>query len=92
MPAGAGSGEAARRGGADRGKLAMLLLDLLLPGPECDALSEGWQRQGYRPRHGRPPPLVRAARVAGAALRAAQGRYLGAREEDSVPAPARTGW
>ncbi|MGI9007697.1 MAG: hypothetical protein ACR2FU_16115 [Streptosporangiaceae bacterium] len=54
----------------------------LLPDPSHQALYEGWERQPYRPRHGRPPFVIRGAYSAAVALARARGRYLGAIDED----------
>jgi hypothetical protein len=63
----------------------------LLPESSYAVLREGWTKTAYRPRHGRPPLVVRAARTVTAAVLVARERYLGAAEEDamtSAPRPA----
>ena len=47
-------------------------------------LYEGWDRQQYRPRHGKPPIMVRGAYTAATAMGRARVRYLGAAEEESL--------
>jgi hypothetical protein len=63
----------------------------LLPESSYVLLREGWTRSGYRPRHSRPPLVVRIGRSLTAAVLMARERYLGAAEEDtmtSAPRPA----
>jgi hypothetical protein len=63
----------------------------LLPESSYALLREGWTRSGYRPKHGRPPLVVRVGRTITAAVIMARERYLGAAEEDAVtsaPRPA----
>ena len=45
-------------------------------------LYEGWDRQQYRPRHGKPPIMVRGAYTAATAIGRARVRYLGGAEEE----------
>lgn len=56
----------------------------LLPESSYAVLREGWTKAAYRPRHGRPPLVVRAAGTVSAAVMVARERYLGAAEEDTV--------
>lgn len=66
------------------------MLGWLLPDASYQALIEGWDRQHYRPRHGRPPLVVRGASSAASVLGRARERYLGAAEEESLAgAPGR---
>ena len=64
-------------------------LGWLLPDPGHDVLFDGWNRPSYRPRHGKPPALVRAVRSAVAVIGPVLERYLGAGEEEAVPGAAR---
>ena len=57
-------------------------LGWLLPDASHQVLFEGWDRQQYRPRHGRPPLVVRGAYSAAGALGRARERYLGTVEEE----------
>ena len=62
----------------------------LMPDGSHQALFEGWDRQHYRPRHGRPPLVVRGAYSAASVIGRARERYLGAGEEESLAgAPGR---
>jgi len=61
----------------------------LLPDPEHEVLFDGWKRPPYRPRHGKPPMLLRAARSAVAVVGPVLERYLGAGDEDAVRGAAR---
>jgi hypothetical protein len=56
----------------------------LMPDATHQALFEGWDRQHYRPRHGRPPLVVRGAHSAAIVIARARERYLGAGEEESL--------
>jgi hypothetical protein len=56
----------------------------LMPDAAHQALFEGWDRQHYRPRHGRPPLVVRGAYSAANVIGRARERYLGAGEEESL--------
>jgi len=56
----------------------------LMPDATHQALFEGWDRQHYRPRHGRPPLVVRGAHSAASVIGRARERYLGAGEEESL--------
>jgi hypothetical protein len=63
----------------------------LLPESSYAVLHEGWNKAAYRPRHGKPPLVVRVARTVTAAVLVARERYLGAAEEDTMtssPRPA----
>src|SRR5689334_20375781 len=60
------------------------MLGWLLPDSSYQALIEGWDRQHYRPRHGRPPLVVRGASSAASAIGRARERYLGAPDEESL--------
>ena len=64
-------------------------LGWLLPDASYQGL-DGWERQIYRPRHGKPPRLIRGAYSAAMALTRARARYLGA-VDDEVLAGARAG-
>ncbi len=61
-----------------------MLLAWLLPDASHGVLRDGWTRPAYRPRHGRPPLVVRTALTLAAVGSAARERYLGAREEESA--------
>jgi len=68
-----------------------MLLAWLLPDSSPTVLRDGWSRPVYRPRHCRPPLMVRALRTLSATLIYARERYLGVGEEDAmaaVPRPA----
>jgi hypothetical protein len=60
----------------------------LLPDASDQVLFEGWDRQHYRPRHGRPPLMVRGAYTAASAIERARVRYLGAAEEEGLAGAA----
>jgi len=60
----------------------------LLPDVSHQALFEGWDRQQYRPRHGKPPFMVRGAYSAVTAIGRARVRYLGAAEEEGLAGAA----
>ncbi len=60
-----------------------MLLGWLLPDASHQVLFEGWGRQQYRPRHGRPPLVVRGAYSAAAAVGKARERYLGTVEDEA---------
>ena len=64
-----------------------MLFSWLLPDASYQVLFEGWDRQHYRPRHGKPPLVVRGAYSAAAAIGRARERYLGI-EEDSLSSAA----
>jgi hypothetical protein len=55
----------------------------LLPDASHQVLFEGWDRQHYRPRHGKPPLVVRGAYTAAEAISRARERYLGTVEEEA---------
>jgi len=61
----------------------------LLPDTSQEVLFDGWNKPPYRPRHGKPPLVTRAARTAGGAIGLARERYLGASEEDGFPRATR---
>lgn len=54
----------------------------LLPDASYQALSDGWRRDGYRPRHGKPPLAVRGASTVATVAARVRTRYLGVAEED----------
>ena len=56
----------------------------LLPDASHQVLDEGWDRQQYRPRHGKPPFMARGAYSAVSAFGRARVRYLGAAEEEGL--------
>lgn len=60
----------------------------LLPDASYQVLFEGWDRQQYRPRHGKPPLVVRGAYSAAVAVGRARERYLGATEDESLAGAA----
>ena len=60
-----------------------MLLGWLLPDASHQVLFEGWDRQQYRPRHGKPPLVVRGVYTAAAASGRARERYLGTVEEEA---------
>lgn len=61
-----------------------MLFGWLLPDASYQVLFEGWDRHQYRPRHGKPPFVVRGAYTAVTAVARARERYLGAGEEDGL--------
>lgn len=61
-----------------------MLLAWLLPDSSYTLLRDGWSRPVYRPRHSRPPLVVRAWQAASAVLSYARDRYLGAGEEEKL--------
>src|SRR5215813_7461076 len=86
-PQGRGRGVAPQRGWGS-GDLTMF--GWLMPDAAHQALFEGWDRQHYRPRHGRPPLVVRGAYSAANVIGRARERYLGAGEEENLAgAPGR---
>lgn len=60
----------------------------LLPDSSDQVLFEGWQRQSYRPRHGRPPFVVRGAYSAAMVFSRARERYLGVVDEEPAAGQA----
>jgi hypothetical protein len=60
----------------------------LLPDAAHQVLFEGWDRQHYRPRHGKPPIMVRGAHTAATAIGRARVRYLGTADEAGVAGTA----
>ena len=56
----------------------------LLPDASYEVLYEGWERQSYEPRHGRPPFVIRGVYSAAMAMVRARARYLGAVDEEAV--------
>ena len=56
----------------------------LLPDASYQVLYDGWERQPYRPRHGKPPFVIRGAYSAAMAFSRARERYLGAVELGAV--------
>jgi hypothetical protein len=69
-----------------------MLLAWLLPDSSSNKLlRDGWSRPIYRPRHSRPPLMVRAGQALAAVLVDARDKYLGVGEEDALttaPRPA----
>lgn len=65
-----------------------MLLGWLLPDASHQVLFEGWDRQQYRPRHGKPPLVVRGAYSAAGAIGRARERYLGTVEEEAMAGAA----
>lgn len=68
-----------------------MLRGWLLPESSYAVLREGWERAAYRPKHGKPPLLVRAGQAVASAAAVARERYWGAAEEDTItsaPRPA----
>lgn len=65
-----------------------MLFSWLLPDASYQVLSEGWDRQQYRPRHGKPPLVVRGAYAAAAIIGRARERYLGIVEEEALSGAA----
>jgi hypothetical protein len=61
-----------------------MLLSWLLPDASYQVLFEGWDRQQYRPRHGKPPLAVRGAYSAAAIMGRARERYLGTVEDEAL--------
>ena len=76
----------ARRGAPQRawGSGDFTMFGWLMPDGSHQALFEGWDRQHYRPRHGRPPLVVRGAYTAANVIGRARERYLGVGEEESL--------
>lgn len=56
----------------------------LLPDASYQVIDDCWERHSYRPRHGKPPFMLRGAYSAVTAFSRARGRYLGAIDEDAV--------
>jgi hypothetical protein len=56
----------------------------LLPDASYEVLYDGWERQSYGPRHGRPPFVIRSAYSAAMALVRARARYLGVVDDEAV--------
>ena len=63
----------------------------LLPDVSHQVLFEGWDRQHYRPRHGKTPFMVRGAYSAVTAFGRARERYLGAADEEGLAGAAAAG-
>jgi hypothetical protein len=61
----------------------------MLPDASYLVLFEGWRREPYQPRHGRPPLLARLTRSAAGLVSAARERYLGTNDNDGLPSAAR---
>jgi hypothetical protein len=59
-----------------------MLFGWLLPDASYQELADGWKRNAYRPRHGRPPLAVRGAQSAAAVVGRARERYLGMGDEE----------
>ncbi len=66
-----------------------MVLSWVVPDTRYDVLFDGWRRVPYRPRHGKPPLVVRAVEWATQALRMARERYVGAAEEEPMTGAAR---
>jgi hypothetical protein len=60
----------------------------LLPDASHQVLFDGWDRQHYRPRHGRPPFMMRGAYSAASAFGRARERYLGDAEDEGLAGAA----
>lgn len=68
-----------------------MLLAWLLPDSSYKVLRDGWNRPTYRPRHCRPPLVVRTWQALSAFLVNACDKYLDIGEEDTMttaPRPA----
>jgi len=65
-----------------------MVLSLMVPDTRYDVLFDGWRRMPYRPRHGKPPALVRTVAWATEAARAASERYIGIVEEEPITGAA----
>jgi hypothetical protein len=63
----------------------------LLPDAAHQVLLEGWDRQHYKPRHGKPPRMVRGANTAATAIGRARVRYLGAADQESLAGTGHVG-
>ncbi|HYK30810.1 MAG TPA: hypothetical protein VEV63_02575 [Streptosporangiaceae bacterium] len=61
-----------------------MLLAWLLPDSSYTVLRDGWSRPSYRPRHCRPPLVLRAWQAMSGILIVARDRYLGIGEEDAM--------
>jgi hypothetical protein len=61
-----------------------MLFSWLLPDASYQVLFEGWDRQHYRPRHGKPPLAVRVAYFAAAVIGRARERYLGTVDDEAL--------
>jgi|HubBroStandDraft_5_1064220.scaffolds.fasta_scaffold603131_2 hypothetical protein len=55
----------------------------LLPDASDEVLREGWTKDAYQCRHGKPPLIVRAGRASGVALSGARNWYLRADLDDA---------
>lgn len=62
----------------------MLLAWVLPEASHGVVLKDGWTRAAYRPRHGRPPRVVRAGLSLAAVAGLARERYLGVREDEGL--------
>jgi len=62
----------------------------LLPDASQEVLVEGWSKAPYRPRHGKPPLVLRAALAAAGAAGLAQQRCLGTGDEEGLSRTPRT--
>jgi len=63
-----------------------MLFAWILPNPSHDVVFEGWRRSPYRPRHGKPPLLLRALFAAVTVVAAMGVRYLGTSEDEGITA------
>jgi hypothetical protein len=61
----------------------------VVPDTRYDVLFDGWRRVPYRPRHCKPPAVVRAVEWATETLRVASERYIGLAEEETITGAAR---
>jgi hypothetical protein len=64
-----------------------MLLAWLLPDSSYTVLRDGWNRPTYRPRHCRPPLVVRAWQALSAMLIDVRGKYLVGEDEAMATAP-----
>jgi hypothetical protein len=61
-------------------------LGWLLRDDSDQVLSDAWRRLAYHPRHGKRPLALRSVNTAATAIGWARERYLGAGDEDGLPA------
>jgi hypothetical protein len=61
-----------------------MLLAWLLPDSSSSLLRDGWSRPVYRPRHCKPPLVVRAWQAMGAMMTEVRVRYLDLGDEDAI--------
>lgn len=79
---------AARCGKLESGEFAMHL-GWIVPDPSQEVLYDGWKKPPYRPRHGKPPAVLRATRSAVLVVGPVLDRYLGAGGKEAVRGTAR---